>query len=139
LWEQQVRFGLSPEEIGVMLHELPLNKPVEFVRSVGLTQQQQGYGDVSDKVFRVVPFEGGQYDFSIDHEKDGVSDGTSSPMTATVQLGEYQVLRELMSYSIPYLTGWATLVEIGLKGQKDAADQGCGGGMGRNPYGDVPF
>jgi hypothetical protein len=86
--ESQLRFGLSAEEVGLMLDQLPANI-VEFSRRpptttgyAGATQQSEfgaiaatntNTADMPDKVFRITPGEGGSVSFLIDHELNGVS------------------------------------------------------------------
>ena len=128
--DSQIRFGLSPEEVGFLLHQLP-EQPVVFMRIVGATTD--GTAPL-EKILNVTPGEGGQFSFAVDFERDGIGGQVMDPVTTTpsddestapldtqqalgpqevvVQLGEMQVIRELMRSSIPILTGWSTQMEL---------------------------
>jgi hypothetical protein len=128
--DSQIRFGLSPEEVGFMLHQLPENE-VEFVR----TTPSDTANALPEKVFKVTPGEAGQFSFSVDFEKAGVggqvvgtADAALGPLEVVVQLGEYQVIRELMQSSIPALTGWTTQMSLALSHSVHLAMHGNGQG-----------
>lgn len=114
----QLRFGLSPEEVGFMLHQLPENE-VEFVRTTPTTNSTTDA--LPEKVLKITPGEAGQFSFAVDFEKDGVggqvvgtAEAALGPLEVVVQLGEYQVIRELMQTSIPILTGWSTQLNLAM-------------------------
>jgi hypothetical protein len=128
--DRQVRFGLSPEEVGFMLHQLPENA-VEFVR----TTPSDTAEPLPEKVFKVTPGEAGQFSFAVDFEKAGVggqvvgtADAALGPLEVVVQLGEYQVIRELMQSSIPALTGWSTQMSLAMSHSVHLAMQSGGAG-----------
>jgi hypothetical protein len=104
-----------------------------------ITASTNNTTDVPDKVLRITPGEGGSVSFLVDHELNGVSvappqqpvssspdnvvySATSSstpkptgPLVVVTQLGEFQVIRELLRSSIPVLVGWNTMVEIAMQ------------------------
>ena len=150
--DNQIRFGLSPEELGLMLDQLP-EHPVEFVRRAPKADEYSMSGSVSsdmaEKVLRITPGESGMVSYKIDFEKDGVGGQTPAfaevalgPLEVVTQLGEHQVMMEIMRYSIPVLTGWSTMLETAMKRSVDEArGMGQGGGYrgGRAGNEDVPF
>lgn len=132
--EQNMRFGLSAEEAGLILELLPEN-PVHLIRRPP-AQNNSGdavsydTGEVPDKVMRITPGEGGTCSFLIDYEKDGVggqsltgSDGnqTTGPLEVVAQLGEMQVIREVMRSTIPHLVGWSTMLDANVRHNIDNA------------------
>jgi hypothetical protein len=128
----QIRFGLSPEEVGFLLDQLPHNE-VEFTRRLPASVDQPGQvaDEIPEKVFRVVPGEGGQFAFRVDFEKNGVGgqsvageDTAMGPLEVVAQLGEYRVMRELMQRSIPALTGWETQLNVAMQNAVHAALSG---------------
>jgi hypothetical protein len=149
--DSQLRFGLSPEEVGLILDQIP-NHPVELARRVPPAGENGGvaYGggsndDMPDKVLRITPGPGGSVSFRIDYEKDGVGgqspaygeEHASGPLEVTAQLGEVQVVREIIRTSIPALVGWTTMLEVAMrKSIEDArstgSDFGGNGGYGGN-------
>jgi hypothetical protein len=155
--DSQLRFGLSPEEVGLILDQLP-NHPVELARRVppGGENGQGSMGvmieDTPDKVLRITPGAGGSVSFRIDYEKDGVGgqipaygeDHAAGPLEVTAQLGEVQVVREIIRSSIPVLVGWNTMLEVAMQKSMDDARNsspdfgGYSGGNGGNG-GNVPF
>lgn len=99
-----------------MLHQLPENE-VEFVRATPSTTGEA----LPEKVLKITPGEAGQFSFAVDFEKDGVggqvvgtAEAALGPLEVVVQLGEYQVIRELMQSSIPILTGWTTQLNLAM-------------------------
>jgi hypothetical protein len=153
--DSQLRFGLSPEEVGLILDQLP-NHPVELARRVP-PGGENGHGsiggvmseDTPDKVLRITPGAGGSVSFRIDYEKDGVGgqspaygeDHSSGPLEVTAQLGEVQVVREIIRSSIPALVGWTTMLEVAMRKSIDDARNNSpdfGGNHGGNG-GNVPF
>jgi hypothetical protein len=80
--------------------------------------------DTPDKVLRMTPGDGGIISFKIDYEKNGVGgqspaygggEHASGPLEVTAQLGEVQVVREIMRSSIPALVGWTTMLEVAMR------------------------
>jgi hypothetical protein len=136
--DEQIRFGLSPEEAGFLLHQLPDNE-VEFVRRIPISEGSSGAAaaDMPEKIFRIIPGEGGQFSFKIDFEKDGVGgqtvgDGTPlGPLEVVAQLGEYMVMREIMQKSLPSLIGWDLQLNIAMQNAMNIAvhHNGLGGGQ----------
>lgn len=135
--DSQIRFGLSPEEVGFMLHQLPENE-VEFVRRIPSEQPGMTAADMPEKILRITPGEGGQFSFKIDYEKDNVggqSVGASSeplgPLEVVAQLGEYVVIRKLLEASIPSLIGWDVQTNFAMQNAMNLALQsGSGGNSG---------
>jgi len=142
LWEDLIRFGLSAEEVGLLVNQLPHYK-VEFSRlsSARGNDGEKPYGtamssDTPDKVLIVEPGELGAINFTIDFVKDGVGgqpsgpgqDGNVGPIAVQVQAGEFEVIASLMRYSIPHLTGWAQQVDIAMHNAISETVNGRGGG-----------
>ena len=71
-----------------------------------------------EKVLRITPVEGGGVSIKVDFELDGVGgatcDSSTGPMEVITQRGEFVTIRQLLLSSIPALTGWSTLMEVGL-------------------------
>lgn len=97
MWNDQTRFALSTEEVGLFCHQLP-QYPVELSRSGSSTgapgsgdDDESNFGpitnDMPDKVLRITPAEGASVSFLLDYVRDGVGgqspgigqDGVSSP------------------------------------------------------------
>lgn len=160
-WENIVRFGLSAEEAGLVMNQLPHYK-VELSRlssaSLGGDSAEDGYhhgvqvlSDAPEKVLTVEPGEHGVINFTLDYVRDGVGGqepgygqgGKAGPICVPVQAGEFEVIVNLMRHSIPYLTGWAQMMDIAM--QKSLAEdistnQGGGGDYrGAGGASDVPF
>lgn len=81
VWTDAVRFGLSAEEVGLLVNQLPHYK-VEFSRlppGVGGDEYSGGAvsNDMPEKVLTVEPGELGAINFTIDYVRDGV--GGQSP------------------------------------------------------------
>jgi hypothetical protein len=136
--ESTVRFGLSPEELGVIIHQLP-HHPVEFIRR-GASEDSQysnSNGSSNNKLVRIAPQannNSGVVSFVLDYEKDGVTGvGPEGPFEVHVQLGEFQVIHELMRTSIPIVTGWSTLLESGVQHAMQQAVEEQKGGSIPNP------
>lgn len=137
--DSQIRFGLSAEEVGFLLHQLP-DEPVELVRvvqsSFTTTDSSTSNEPTLEKVLKITPAEAGQCSFLIDFEKEGIggqaSGGENSvplgPQEVVVQLGEMQVIRSLLESSIPVLTGWDTQMSQLMEQTLAAAAGGGGGG-----------
>ncbi|KAL7581432.1 hypothetical protein ACA910_022013 [Epithemia clementina (nom. ined.)] len=134
------RFALSAEEVGFLLHQLPGN-PVDFSRKapkeyIGETSHDAPEEGTTEhmKVFRMVPGDSGIVTFSIENEFEG-QEGAQQPseshtdtdrMAVIVQLGEFEVMREIMRSTIPLLTGWSTMTDIYMQRQFDIAKQNFG-------------
>jgi hypothetical protein len=131
--EAQIRFGLSPEEVGFILDQLPGNE-VEFVRRLPADQPGTTAADMPEKILRITPGEGGQFSFKIDYEKNSVGGqtvgGTTEalgPLEVVAQLGEYVVIRKLMELSIPSLIGWDVQTNFAMQNAMNLALQASGG------------
>jgi hypothetical protein len=131
-----VRFGLSPEELGVIVDQLP-HHSVEFVRRLGANEATI---DASNKLIRIDPpllnkANNGMFSFVFDYERDGVNGvGPQGSYDVQVPLGEFTVLHELMRSSIPVVTGWSALLDCGIQSAMEQAMN-----EGGNDYRDVPF
>jgi hypothetical protein len=157
-----VVFGVSAEEAGLILQQLPEHS-VELLRKADRSNMSAPAGKISsfssisadvtptgapDKVLRITPAVGGTISFEVDFEKDGVSHsstfggeggfppGISGPLAVTVQLGEFQVLRELLRSSIPKLLGWDIMTDVAIERMIDEAINNTGSSYGTD---DVPF
>jgi Whirly transcription factor len=148
--EKQIRFGLSSEEVGLVLHQLPEHQ-VELTRQP--PRNSNDFSAVSQpsgvtKVLTLTPQGGGVVTFKMQlDDSDGSyvphpTGGNARAMEVAVQLGEYQVMRHLMLSSIPVLVGWQQQVEIALQRSIDSARRGPGQGHSSSNYSsmnDVPF
>lgn len=90
-------------------------------------QSRQG----PDKVLKIVPMDGGIVSFSVDFDQHDGSIGlgeraSSDPLEVAVQLGEFQVMTEIMRSSIPTLVGWKTMTDIAMQRNLNDALQGTG-------------
>lgn len=122
-----IRFGLSPEECGFVLDQLPKSQEVFFLRRIPSDKDGYGSGPPSnpDKVLYITPGQGGMVSFKVDFELDGVGGQVSGglngqpdligPLEVVVQAGEFQVILSLIQSSLPYLTGWTTSMEVALQ------------------------
>mmetsp|Transcript_5647 Transcript_5647/g.8233 ORF Transcript_5647/g.8233 Transcript_5647/m.8233 type:complete len:274 (+) Transcript_5647:110-931(+) len=122
-WKEQVRFALDSSEVGLMVSQLPHN-PVEWARppaghnSFGLADTPEGGMNTGmpDKVLSIEPQEGARVKFTLDFKKDGVGgQDPLAPMEVTAEAGEFEVMRSIMQTSLPFLSGWQTLMEVGTK------------------------
>lgn len=83
-WTERVRFALSPEEMGLLVNQLPHYK-VEFSRVQSVRGEgDDPYGtaitpDAPEKVLTVEPGELGAINFTIDYVKDGVGGQLPGP------------------------------------------------------------
>jgi hypothetical protein len=169
--ETQIRFSLSPSEAGLLLHQLP-DYPVELVRRLPVPGEAPGSAvvyntEMPNKVLRVTPRDGVEFVFTVDYEKDGVggqhpslssTEAPPGPLEVVVQVGDYQVLREILRSSIPALTGFSTLMDVAVQkvihdairnsrgGQfgadatnHDAIRNSRGGQFGADATNDLPF
>lgn len=131
-----IRFGLSAEEVGFLLHQLP-DRQVEFSRKTSLyTSSTPGQlaDDMPEKVMRVTPKEGGQFSLLVDFEKNGMggqspglNDPSVGPLEVTAQLGEWEVMQQLMRSSIPALVGWDVQLRLAVQYSIEAVQHGPGG------------
>ncbi|GKY94162.1 hypothetical protein MPSEU_000382300 [Mayamaea pseudoterrestris] len=129
-----VRFGLSPEELGILVDQLP-HHSVELMRRPSTDETSS-----NNKLFRVAPNNNGMFSFAFDYERDGVTGvGPEGPFAVQVPLGEFTVLHELMKSSIPVVTGWSALLEAGTRAAMDQAMREHGNGGNMNYRDSVPF
>jgi hypothetical protein len=82
VWTASIKFGLSVEELGLLVNQLPHYK-VEFCRVQ--SSPQQGISE-PDKVLTVEPGELGTVSFTIDYILNGVG-GQAPPMSEGSQKG----------------------------------------------------
>jgi Whirly transcription factor len=150
IFEKQIRFALSPEEVGLVLDQLPehqvelTRQPPRISKDFSAVSQPSGV----TKVLTLTPQGGGVVTFKMQvDDSDGSyvphpTGGNARAMEVAVQLGEYQVMRHLMLSSIPVLVGWQQQVEIALQRSIDSARRGPGHGHSSSNYSsmnDVPF
>jgi hypothetical protein len=120
-FERSLKFALSPEEVGLIIDQLPEHQ-VELARQpspssgdfTAVTQSTSG-----QKVITLSPRNGGVVAFKIHDESGG-----SAPQEVLVQLGEFRVMHELMKSSIPVLSGWQVQVDLSLERALDNARRG---------------
>jgi hypothetical protein len=155
-------FGVSAEEAGLILHQLPehdveiLRRPDRYnnptpSRSPSFSSVSADVApiDAPDKVLRITPTSGGGVSFQVDFEKHGVSQppvlsmegsptsAASGPLIVNLQLGEFQVLRELLRVSIPKLLGWDIMTDVAIERMIDDAINHTGSSYTNTD--DVPF
>jgi hypothetical protein len=149
--ERQVRFGLSPEEVGLIIDQLPQHE-VELTR-----YPHRNSGDfasvsqpgAAQKVLTLTPRNGGVVAFKIHYEAEGPAGSALSspgreeaggPLEVLVQLGEFRVMCELMRSSIPVLVGWDMQLKIALERTTDQAKRGQGSSSSNSAsLNDIPF
>jgi hypothetical protein len=166
-WDRPLRFGLSPEEIGLYLARLKIGQSVEFNRQ---SSNRSDYGNNNNgaqfdddntnagsllKVFRAQPLPDGTVRMTCDYELDGrggqdppTSYESTGPLEINLMAGESQVIQSIMEYSLPRLTGWPTMMDYSIENALSSATipnphnysgaQGGGGGGGGRDDG-VPF
>mmetsp|Transcript_23550 Transcript_23550/g.33032 ORF Transcript_23550/g.33032 Transcript_23550/m.33032 type:complete len:276 (-) Transcript_23550:104-931(-) len=123
-WKDQVRFALDAAEVGLLVSQLP-HHPVEWARQPGGAPSPYGMADVPDagantdmpdKVLSIQPEEGAKVKFTLDFVKDGVGgQDPKGPLEITAEAGEFEVMKSIMQSSLPFLSGWQTLMEVGSK------------------------
>lgn len=141
-WEEKISFALTVEEMGLMLSQLPHYR-VAFGRKIGGDNSTgfngAGYDLVSapvsnesiDKVLIADPGDGATITFRLDFQKEGVGGqfpppGTnegcrSAPLEATIEAGEWEVIKTLFRESIPRFLGWSKMMDIELSSAVDMA------------------
>jgi hypothetical protein len=155
--DSNLRFALSAEEIGLIIHQLPLQQDVELIRYASYNNSNTSFSgavsdDLPDKVLRIIPGEAGSVSYKVSFERGGLAVDTAyengeqvaatGPLEVVAQLGEQVVMLELMRYSIPYLTGWSTFVDMSLNRSVDDSEivgGGSGSGSGSGGGGYSPF
>eukprot|EP00555_Chaetoceros_dichaeta_P012112 CAMPEP_0198261038 /NCGR_PEP_ID=MMETSP1447-20131203/9843_1 /TAXON_ID=420782 /ORGANISM="Chaetoceros dichaeta, Strain CCMP1751" /LENGTH=178 /DNA_ID=CAMNT_0043948825 /DNA_START=214 /DNA_END=750 /DNA_ORIENTATION=- len=139
LWDEQIYFGLSVEEIGLLISHVP-HQPLKLSRNLGTdwNNDESGindrkYDSVSAnnepgrKVLSVTP---GEFaiNFSIDYIEDGMGTQAQTtaekgasfvPMEVAMQAGEWEVAKSLLKESIPHLLGWNYMMDIATKSAVD--------------------
>jgi hypothetical protein len=118
--DKSIRFGLSPEEIGLLLHQIPKQQPVEMARKPTSSEAMFEGSSVPHKVCKVIPNpDVASVAWTIDFEVDGVGgqvlQNAQGPLTVEMQAGEAQVAMEIMRQSIPVLVGWKTMQDVMLQ------------------------
>jgi len=147
-WNDQVRFGLSAEEVGLFCNQLP-HHPIELSRSAMSSPPGEGdedhkiepiTNDRPDKVLKISPSDGASVTFCLDYVKDGIGgQSDSGPLEVVAQAGEFEVISAIMRSSLPVLVGWSPLVDIALKSSINEAmnaayGRGSGSGSGQQPW-----
>jgi hypothetical protein len=135
-----LKFGLSPEEVGLIIDQLPEHQ-VEMARRPPPITSSGDFPSVTQptsdqKVMTLTPRGGGVVAFKIHDEAGG-----SEPLEVLVQLGEFRVMLQLMKSSIPVLVGWETQVEVALEKAVDTAKRGRDALSSSNAasLNDIPF
>ncbi len=153
-FDRPLRFGLSPEEVALVLTKIKYGQAVELNRQNRSTEYYDSSALPIVKVFRAAPMPDGSLQLSCDYEKEGrggqppLSEYESAgPLEINLMVGESLVLQSIMEYSIPRLTGWSTLLDHSI----DQAFQGSAvsnpqnntsghkGGRRAEEYEKVPF
>jgi len=174
-WDVCTRFALTAEEAASLLARLDRGDPgVEFTRNVGSDNNNNNYtgggnsGPNIQKVFLAKNIGAGGGDDGSRHSNDGVSllvdyvdaetqrfgetphgnDGTRGPFEIRLMVGEYNVLRSIIEYSIPKLVGWSTMLDANIEqavakigsgsygaGRRGGGGQNNGGGDSSSPHG----
>ena len=137
-----VRFGLSAEEVGLLLHQLPLDQPIELMRKPTSDESLYDGPTAPQKVFRIVPSPGlATIEWTVDFEIDGVGgqamQNNVQGQTVTMQAGEVQIAMEIMRSSLPTLVGWTTMQDIAVQKAVTDAQNGVGpsGPPAADPFG----
>jgi hypothetical protein len=131
-WDSPLRFGLSPEEIGLYLARLKMGQPVEFNRQNLAGGAQFNDADTNAgsllKVFRAEPLVDGTVRMTCDYELDGrggqeppTSSESRGPLEIHLMAGESQVIQSIMEYSLPRLTGWPTMMDYSIENTLSSA------------------
>jgi hypothetical protein len=115
-----LRFGLSPEEVGLILHQIPNQQPVELARKPTSSEALFDSSSMPHKVCKIIPNPDlASVSWTIDFELDGVGgqvlQNSQGPLTVEMQAGEVQVTLEIMRQTIPVLVGWNTMQDIALQ------------------------
>jgi len=157
-WDASTRFALTAEEAGSLLAKLDRGDPsVELSRRV--SGDQMGQQNL-EKVFiaKKIELEGGENDGIsllvdyVDPDKHQLGqvphpqppsggpgggtfddEGLKGPFEIRLMVGEYQVLRSIIEYSIPKLVGWSTMFDRNI--EQAVAKSVKGGGNQRGGYG----
>ena len=139
--EAVVRLGLSAEEVGLLLHQLPQQQSVEMVRQPTANEALYDGPSAPQKVCKIVPTAGlAMVEFTLDFEVGGVGgqamqNGIKGPYSVTMQAGEVQVALEIMRSSLPLLVGWTSMMDIAIqKSINDAINSGGGGNPLPDPF-----
>ena len=141
--ESIIRFGLSAEEVGLILNQLPHQQTIEMSRKPSSDESLYDGPTAPQKVCKIVPSPGlTTVDWMVDFEVDGVGgqpmqNNILGPLSVTMQTGEVQVVMEIMRSSLPSLVGWSTMQEIALR--KSVSDAHSGRGDGGGPPPSDPF
>lgn len=125
LWNEKTYFGLSVEEIGLLIAHIP-HQPLKISRNLGVNSNDEGgmkngkYDSVSTtedlgrKVLSIVPEEYA-ITFSIDYVGDNLgahSQITGDAMEVAIQAGEWEIVKSTLKESIPYFLGWNQMMDI---------------------------
>ena len=124
-WDRPLRFGLSPEEIGLVVARLKCGQSVELNRQLrpegGMSYDDDNMGSIM-KVFRAEPLPSGSIRMACDYEMDGRggqnapnANESRGPLGIELLVGESQVIQSIMEYSIPRLTGWSTMLDQSME------------------------
>ena len=116
-WDICHRIDLSPDEIGLLLSQLP-NYPVEILRegtydSDSTASSLQSSTDQVTKVFTAAPMSGARVCFK--YNLDNTLPDSILPLEVIVHAGEWEVMRSLMQESLPHLLGWHIMMDINLQ------------------------
>jgi hypothetical protein len=95
-WNEQVRFALSPEEVGLICSQLP-QYPVEFSRESPVPPEEEDStfsgavtNDMPAKVLSITPGPGAAVTFLLDYVLDGV--GNQSPKLGDTWVSSWYIL-----------------------------------------------
>lgn len=154
-WDASTRFALTAEEAGSLLAKIDRGDPtVEFSRRV--SGDQMGQQNL-DKVFIAKPIhlEGGKnngisllvdYVDPENHQLGQVphpqrngggafgDEGLKGPFEVELMVGEFQVLRSIIEYSIPKLVGWSTMFDRNVEQAVSKSVQSGGNQRGGSPH-----
>lgn len=123
-WNDQVRFALSPEEVGLFCNQLPHHE-IELSRRAtsfypGEEDENNNLGAITNndpvKILKVSPRDGASVAFTIDFVKNGIGGQSEiGPLEVVAQAGEFEIIAAIMRSSLPVLVGWSPLVDIALQ------------------------
>ena len=130
-----MRFALSPEEVGLILNQIPQQQAVVLERRTPTNESLVETSQSPHKVCKIEPNpEYASVKFTFDYEIDGIGGQTvrnaRTPMSVEMQAGEVQVALEIMRQSLPSLAGWKTCEEIALR---NVVEMTKSGGYGAPP------
>ena len=98
-------------------------------------------GNTPDKVFRSRLMANGTVQLMVDYELEGLGgqeppneNEARGPLQIDVMVGEYQVLRSVVEYSLPRLTGWSIMLDNAMEQSVQKAIYSNNSSYGQSPH-----